>query len=305
MEYPVTHVGPNRPASPRGRVNKTALRVSILLTGSALGLFHYFVKPHASEADVKQIAQNMTSSTDWRGQIAPDFELKTNGNETFRLSDNIGKKLIVLNFFATWCDPCREEVPEIDRYFHEHQSEPFLLVGIDSEETPEKVGQFVKALKVSFPVGIDTGAIQKQYGVTAFPTTVVIGVNGTVQFYEAGALANADVAFDDLLRQNKGMISAGRVISAENYKTLAQKQPAHPTYKAQDSGTDSPKLSARAQQIAAKMGCPCGCDSKVKDCHCDTSKKIEKALATEDFGKQSDDEVIKSLNKRFCLAGGM
>ena len=285
-------------------MNKTALKVLIFLTGAALGVFHYFAKPHTSEADVKQIARNMTSSTDWRGQIAPDFELKTNRSETFRLSDNIGKKLIVLNFFATWCDPCREEVPEIDRYFREHQSEPFLLVGIDSQETPDKVNEFVKALKVSFPVGIDAGSIEKQYGVTAFPTTVVIGVNGTVQFYEAGALANADVAFDNLLRQNKGMISAGRVISAENYKILAQKQPALPTLRTDDSD-DSPKLSPRAQQIVAKMVCPCGCDSKVKDCHCDTSKKIEKALATEDFGKQSDDEIIKSLNKRFCVAGAM
>jgi hypothetical protein len=157
---------------------------------------------------------------------------------------------------------------------------------------------------VSFPVGIDTGPIEKQYGVTAYPTTVVIGVDGRVQFYEAGALANADVAFDNLLHKNKDLLNAGRAISSGEYKTLAGQQPTLPTLRADDSD-DGLRLSARAQRIAAKMGCPCGCDSKVKDCQCDTSKKIEKALATEDFGSKSDDEIIRSLNKRFCMAGGM
>jgi peroxiredoxin len=275
-----------------------------VLTGAALGVFHYYAKPHVSQADVKEIAHNMSSSTEWRGRIAPDFELKTNHNETFRVSDHVGKGVIVLNFFATWCEPCREEVPELDRYFKEHNSEPFMLVGIDSEETPDKVSDFIKALKVSFPVGIDTGPIEKQYGVTAYPTTVVIGVDGRVQFYEAGALANADVAFDNLLHKNKDLLNAGRAISSGEYKTLAGQQPTLPTLRADDSD-DGLRLSARAQRIAAKMGCPCGCDSKVKDCQCDTSKKIEKALATEDFGSKSDDEIIRSLNKRFCMAGGM
>jgi len=285
-------------------MNKTVLNSSIILAGALLGVFHYFAKPRVSEADVREIAQNMTSSTQWRGQIAPDFELKTNRSDTFRLSDNVGKKLIVLNFFATWCDPCRAEVPELDHYFNEHKSEPFLLLGIDSEETPEKVNAFLSDLKVDFPVGIDSGPIEKQYGVTAFPTTVVIGVDGRVQFYEAGALANADVAFDNLLRQNQELLKAGHVISADNYRLLAQKQPALPTLKTSDRD-EAIKLSPRAQQLAARMVCPCGCDNKVQECHCDTSKRIQKALATEDFGNKSDDEIIKSLNKRFCTAGGM
>jgi hypothetical protein len=58
---------------------------------------------------------------------------------------------------------------------------------------------FLKDLKIDFLAGIDDGAIQKQYGVSAFPTTVLIGVDGKVQFYESGALANADVAFNNLL----------------------------------------------------------------------------------------------------------
>jgi thiol-disulfide isomerase/thioredoxin len=109
-----------------------------VLTGAALGVFHYYAKPHVSQADVKEIAHNMSSSTEWRGRIAPDFELKTNHNETFRVSDHVGKGVIVLNFFATWCEPCREEVPELDRYFKEHNSEPFMLVGSTLRKRPTR-----------------------------------------------------------------------------------------------------------------------------------------------------------------------
>lgn len=122
----------------------------------------------------------MIGLTEWRGQIAPDFELKTNDGNTFRLSENIGKKIIVLNFFATWCGPCRAEMPELNRYFNDHKSDSFLLLGIDSEEQPDRVQDFIQELKLDFPTGIDTGPIQRSYGVSSFPTTVLIGVDGKV-----------------------------------------------------------------------------------------------------------------------------
>src|ERR1700730_18063927 len=91
----------------------------------------------------------------------------------FQLSENIGKKIIVLNFFATWCDPCREEMPELNAYFHAHKAEAFLLLGSDAEEKQDRVGAFLTDLKIDFPAGVDAGTIQKQYGISAFPTTVL------------------------------------------------------------------------------------------------------------------------------------
>jgi len=214
-------------------MTKPLLRVSIALTATLLGYLHYALKPSPSERQLQEYAQGMTSSTEWKGQIAPDFQLETTTGARFQVSDNVGKKVIVLNFFATWCGPCREEMPELNRYFNEHKGDPFLLVGIDSEETAERVEAYLKELKLDFPAGIDAGTIAKQYDVSALPTTVLIGADGKVQFYEMGSLANADVAFDNLLQQNRTLIEKGQVISAEDYRQQAQKQPALAAHQAE------------------------------------------------------------------------
>jgi len=283
-------------------VNKPLLNVSIVLTGILLSVLQYKLKPAPDEKQIGEYAKSMSNSTEWRGRIAPDFELKTTRGDRFQVSDNVGKKIIVLNFFATWCGPCREEMPELNRYFNEHKAEPFLLVGIDAEEKQDRVDEFLKDLKVDFPAGIDEGPIRKQYNVTAFPTTVLIGVDGKVQFYETGALVNAEVAFDNSLRQNRQLIQAGRMISPEQYRLEAQKQPALPARQAEQksSAEEEYKLDPRGTRIAARMDCPCGCEQKVQPCKCNTSTKIKKALASEDYKTEPDDEIIRSLNKRFC-----
>jgi peroxiredoxin len=283
-------------------MNKPLLNISIALTGILLGILNFVLKPAPDEKLLQQYAQNMTNSTEWQGRIAPDFELKTTRGERFQLSENVGKKIIVLNFFATWCGPCREEMPELNTYFNAHKAESFLLLGIDAEEKQDRVDAFLGDLKIDFPAGVDAGPIQKQYGVSAFPTTVVIGVDGKVQFYESGALANAEVAFDNLLSKNRQLLQSGQVISPEEYRLQAQKQPALPVRQSTEKPTadEDDKLDPRGKRIVARMDCPCGCDKKVQGCTCSTSKNIKKALTSEDFKDKSDDEIVKALNKRFC-----
>ena len=276
-----------------------AIAVSVVL----LGIFHFKLKPVPDEKDLKRSARSIRGQIEWQGRIAPDFELTMLDGEKFRLADNIGKKVIVLNFFATWCGPCRAEMPELNRYANQHQAENFMIVGIDIEETPEKVQGFLKELKVDFPAGIDRGPIQKQYAVEAYPTTVVIGVDGKLESYETGQIVNAEVAFDEFLKKNRELMQAGKIISREEYLVQAEKAlpvKAPRTY-AEDEKDKEPKLDERGTRIAAKMPCPCGCSDKVEKCTCRTSSNIKKALANEDFGKKPDDEIMNSLNKRFCM----
>jgi peroxiredoxin len=243
----------------------------------------------------------MIDSTEWRGHIAPDFDLRTTSGDRFKLSENIGKKIIVLNFFATWCGPCRAEMPELNRYFNQHKADDFLLVGIDAEEKQDQVDGFMQELKLNFPAGIDQGSIQQQYGVSSFPTTVLIGVDGKVQFYESGALVNAEVAFDNLLQQNRQVLQLGKGISPEEYRQQAEQQPTLPSRQpAQKTSEDQYKLNERGKRIVARMDCPCGCDKKVQGCTCNTSSNIKKALSNEDFKNQPDADIMKALNKRFC-----
>jgi len=283
-------------------VNKSVLNVAILLTGVLLTALHYELKPAPTEKEIREQSWGMSGGVDWRDHTAPDFEITTTRGEHFRLSENVGKKIIVLNFFATWCGPCRAEMPELNRYFDEHKSQPFVLLGIDAEEKGDRVDAFLDELKVDFPAGVDDGPIRKKYAVESFPTTVVIGVDGKVQLYETGALANADVAFDNLLAKNEKLLQAGLTVSPEAYRLAAQNQPNLPLR--QPGANPEPKeefrLDKRGKRIVARMACPCGCDDTVQTCSCNTSKKIKKTLASEDFKDKSDDEIIKALNKRFC-----
>ena len=127
-------------------------------------------------------------------------------------------------------------------------------------------------------------------------------MDGKVQLYETGALANADVAFDNLLRQNQQLIQAGRIISPDAYRLAAQNQPSLPLRQPEQNAEpkEELRLDERGKRIVAHMTCPCGCDDKVQACTCNTSKKIKQALASEDFKDKPDDEIIKALNKRFC-----
>ena len=283
-------------------MNKPLLNVSIIVAGILLSILHYELKPAPTDKEIQQYAQGMGGGTEWRGQIAPDFALETNQGEQFKLSENVGKKIIVLNFFATWCGPCREEMPELNRYFNEHKAQSFLLIGVDEEESRDRVDDFLKELKIDFPVGIDEGAIAKQYGVGAYPTTVLIGVDGKVQFYETGALVNAEVAFDQLIAQNRQLLQKGAVISPDDYRVQAQKQPALPTRQPEikSASEEQYKFDERGKRIAARMDCPCGCVKKVQTCTCNTSPKIKTALTSENFKDEPDDEIVRSLNKRFC-----
>jgi thiol-disulfide isomerase/thioredoxin len=284
-------------------VNRSVIGVCILVSGVLLGFLHYKLKPSPTNTEVRDQSRTMIGYTEWRGHLAPDFELKINDGTTFRLSENVGKKIIVLNFFATWCGPCRAEMPELNSYFNAHKSEQFLLLAIDSEEQQDRVDDFFQELKLDFPEGIDKGSIQREYGVSSFPTTVLIGVDGKVQFYETGALANADVAFDKLLQENLNQIKIGRQISTDDYRQQAKLHPSLPVNEpnTQSSQPTGYKLDERGQRIAEHMDCPCGCDKKVKSCTCNTSNNITKALATEDFKGQSDETIMKGLNKRFCM----
>lgn len=287
-------------------MNTRFLLAAIVLSGTLVGFLHYKLKPPLDEKSLAQMTNSITSSAQWQGQIAPDFHLVTTTGDDFDLADNVGKKMIVLNFFATWCGPCRSEMPELNRYYNEHKSEPFVLIAIDDDEKPGLVDGYIDELSLDFPVAIDHGAVEKQYGVSAYPTTVVIGADGKVQSYESGAIANPEVAFDALLRVNKSLLASNHAISPDDYRRQSHLHPALPIHTTAQPATppppdDEPKLDDRGRRIAARMGCPCGCAQTVEKCACGTAKNIRNALATEDFKNTPDDQIIRGLNNRFCV----
>lgn len=134
-----------------------------------------------------------------RGQIAPDFELQTMDGETVRLSDYRGERVFI-NFWATWCPPCRAEMPDMQK-IHEDGEGKVLAVNLThTEKSPDDAGEFAKELGLTFPILMDTtGDLAEQFNVVAYPTSYMIDSDGRIQFVAMGAM-NYDMMRRELLR---------------------------------------------------------------------------------------------------------
>ena len=120
-----------------------------------------------------------TSSTD--AEAAPDFEVETFDDETLRLSDLNGK-VVVLNFWASWCPPCRWEMPFFETMWQEYRDQGVVFVGIAMSDTLENVKAFADEAGVTYPVALDTTTeIARAYEVLSLPTTFFIGKDGTIE----------------------------------------------------------------------------------------------------------------------------
>ncbi len=120
---------------------------------------------------------------------APDFALPTSDGKTFRLSDQVGK-VVVLNFWATWCPPCRAEIPDFIKLQNELGERGLVIAGVSlDEEGWEVVRPFAEEFQFNYPVMVDDGAADDAYGpIAALPTTFLIDREGMVRHYAPGML---------------------------------------------------------------------------------------------------------------------
>ncbi|WP_144522629.1 TlpA family protein disulfide reductase [Bacillus pumilus] len=115
-----------------------------------------------------------------KGDQAPDFELKTLDEQTASLSDYQGKKVLV-NFWATWCKPCRTEMPDLDVIRSEYDQVEVLAVNLTTtEKSVDHVAAFADELKLSFPILLDQKGIQARYQVLSYPTTYILDEKGRI-----------------------------------------------------------------------------------------------------------------------------
>lgn len=111
---------------------------------------------------------------------AVDFGIPSLAGDETRLSDYSGE-FVFLNFWATWCPPCREEMPSMEVMHQELSELPFRILAIDVQESPEVVDDFVEEMGYTFPILLDeSGRVAANYGVRGIPTTYFISPRGTV-----------------------------------------------------------------------------------------------------------------------------
>ena len=130
------------------------------------------------------------------GSAAPDFTLKTLDGGQVSLSDLHGRPVFI-NFWASWCAPCREEMPDIVEAYNRHRDAGLVVLAIDNTQLDvvEDVRAFVREFQMPFPVLLDEeGAATKAFGVLGLPTSVFVDRDGIVRGVNVGPLTEDTLA---------------------------------------------------------------------------------------------------------------
>lgn len=111
---------------------------------------------------------------------APDFTLKQSNGAPLRLSDYTGK-VVLLDFFATWCSPCREEIPHFVQWQSKYGDQGLQVIGVSMDDDPGPVETFSRELGINYPVVIGTQELASHFGgILGLPANIVIGRDGKI-----------------------------------------------------------------------------------------------------------------------------
>lgn len=123
---------------------------------------------------------------------APSFTLSTLDGKTVSLEDYKGKK-ILLNFWATWCPPCKAEMPDMQEMYEENKEKDFVVLGVNvtvTEKNADDVSTFVEDYQLSFPILMDVkGKVAHQFEILSYPTSYFIDSDGVIRGKVIGALS--------------------------------------------------------------------------------------------------------------------
>ncbi len=119
---------------------------------------------------------------------APSLELRTLSGQPVRLADYRGQ-VVLVNMWATWCPPCKQEMPDLEAYYQAHRHQGFVIIGINDGESADIVRPFVEAYGLSFPIWLDErGLSEKAFRTINLPSSYVIDRHGTIRFAWKGAI---------------------------------------------------------------------------------------------------------------------
>lgn len=117
---------------------------------------------------------------------APNFTLKSLGGKNLKLSEMTGD-VVLINFWASWCGPCREEMPLLNALHNKYEPLGFTVLGVNVEEQLDGAMSFLKNVPVDFPILLDDkNKVSRQYKVIAMPTTVVVDRDGNMRYLHEG-----------------------------------------------------------------------------------------------------------------------
>ncbi|MEO8154855.1 MAG: TlpA disulfide reductase family protein [Rhizobacter sp.] len=120
------------------------------------------------------------------GAAAPDFTLRSLEGPNMRLQEQRGK-VVLVNFWATWCGPCRKEMPHLNRIADKYRASGLVLLGVNVDDDARNAAETAAKLGIKFPVLLDTDKkVSRLYDLNSMPSTLVIDRNGRVRFLHRG-----------------------------------------------------------------------------------------------------------------------
>jgi peroxiredoxin len=132
---------------------------------------------------------------------AANFTLKSAGGENIRLSEYRGQ-VVLLNFWASWCGPCRQEMPELDTLHQKYADLGFTVFGVNVEQDRKMADKILRDIPVSFPILFDDqNTVSELYDVDAMPVTVLVDRNGEIRFMHRGYKPGYEVEYEAQVRE--------------------------------------------------------------------------------------------------------
>ncbi len=134
-------------------------------------------------------------------EAAPDFTLKSLGGKNLKLSELAGN-VVLINFWASWCGPCREEMPLLNALHNKYEPLGFTVWGVNVEENSASAEGFLKNFPVDFPILLDdTNTVSRLYKVIAMPTTVVVDRDGRMRFLHQGYKSGDEAMYRQMVKK--------------------------------------------------------------------------------------------------------
>lgn len=134
-------------------------------------------------------------------QPAPNFTLPSIDGANLRLSEYRGD-VVMVNFWATWCGPCRQEMPLLDKMYKRYKKAGFTLLGVNVEKDRAKAQRVAKQLNVSFPILFDSAQqVVDAYKVGSMPSTVLVDRNGNIRYVHLGYKAGDEKLYSKMVKE--------------------------------------------------------------------------------------------------------
>jgi peroxiredoxin len=131
---------------------------------------------------------------------APDFTLRSVAGTNLRLAEQRGQ-VVLVNFWATWCGPCRQEMPHLNRLYDKYRSSGFVLLGVNIDDDPRAAADLAAKLGLRFPVLLDTDKkVSRVYDMSAMPATLLIDRDGRVRHIHRGYRDGVEQTYEEQVR---------------------------------------------------------------------------------------------------------